>query len=147
MAGIFIEAQTVAIAVGNPKTLLQIVAPTNQKLKIHEWSISFNGTSNTDTPVKVDLLRQTDAGTMSSYTLKKKNSDDAETIQSTAQHTATIEPSAGDIIRTEYVHPQTGFVWQAPFGKEIPVKGGERIGIRVTSSLSISAVAFMEFEE
>lgn len=149
MAGVAFKAQTAAITTGTSiKTLLQIVAATNVRIKVNEWSVSFNGTSNTATPHLVEVLRQTSAGTMSSLTLVKNNSADSETLQSTALHTATAEPTdSSAILFTEEVHPQTGYTWQAPFGGEIIVPGGGKLGLRVTCAASVSAVARMGCEE
>ena len=129
------------------KTLIQIVAASNHKVKIDEISISFNGVSNTAEPIRVDVLRQTTAGTMSSLTLRKDPDDWDETIQTAAQHTSTGEPTPGDVLMTEYVHPQQGYTWQAPFGREIVIGGGDRLGIRVTAAASVSAVARVSGEE
>src|SRR5437588_10938604 len=120
MADVFFTAQTASIAFTTAtKTLAQLVAAAQQRVKVHEWSVSFNGTSNTATPIEVDIVRQTSAGTMSALTLVKANNSDAETLQTTAQTTATAEPTdSGVIIQTQLVHPQTGYTWQAPFRKE-----------------------------
>lgn len=149
MAGNRFKAVTAPISTGTAaKTLLQIVAASNHKVKIDEISISFNGTSNTAEPIRVDVLRQTTAGTMSSLTLVKDPDDWAETIQTSAQHTATgTEPTSGDILLTEYVHPQQGYTWQAPFGREIIIGGGDRLGIRVTAVASVNAVVRASGEE
>lgn len=129
-------------------TLLQVVAAAQQRLKIHEASVSFQGTSNTATPIQVDILRQTSAGTMSALTPKLWDKDMQETIQSTAQSNATAEPSAGDLLASECVHPQTGFYWQAPFGKELKVQGGGRVGMRlVTPAAGSTCVARFLCEE
>lgn len=129
------------------KTLLQLVAASNHAVKIDEISISFNGTSNTAEPIKVDVLRQTTAGTMSSLTLVKDPDDWDETIQTTAQHTATAEPTASDVLLSEHVHPQQGYTWQAPFGREIKIGGGDRLGVRVTAPASVSAIVRVSGEE
>ncbi len=149
MAGIIGIAQTAEIATGTAaKTLLQLVAPTNQRLKVREVSISFKGVTSTDVPILVDILRQTDAGTMSALTINPDDASIDETLQATAQHTATVEPSAGVVLMREEVHPQGGsFLWQAPFRGERTVKGGTRLGVRVTAAVSISATARLEYEE
>lgn len=148
MAGVKFAAQSGEIASGtSTKTLLQIAAASNHRVMVREISVSFKGTSATAAPVKVDVLRQSDAGTMSSLTPVKLNSADDETLQTTAQHTATAEPSAGDVLKTEEVHPQTGFLWQAPFGGEIVVPGGTRLAVRVTAGADVNAVARIEGEE
>ncbi len=148
MAGNRFKGVTDPITTGtSAKTLLQIIAASHHKVKIDEISVSFNGTSNTAEPIRVDVLRQTTGGTMSSLTLRKDPDDWDETIQTTAQHTSTSEPTAGDVLLTEYVHPQQGYTWQAPFGREIIIGGGDRLGIRVTAAASVSAIARVSGEE
>jgi hypothetical protein len=142
MAGCRFKGTTAPVTTGTAvKTLLQIVAAANHAALIDEISISFNGTSNTAEPIRVDVLRQTTAGTMTALTLVKDPDDWDETIQTTAQHTATAEPTAGDVLMTEYVHPQQGYTWTAGLGREIKVGGGDRLGVRVTAAASVSAVA------
>ncbi len=150
MAGVRFAARTNPIATGtSAKTLLQIIAASNHGVLIDEISISFGGTSNTAAPVRVDVLRQTDAGTMttSASTIVKDPDDTDETLQTTRSDTATAEPSAGDILMTEYVHPQTGYSWQAPFGKPIKIGGGDRLGIRVTAAADVNAICRVRGEE
>lgn len=148
MSGNRFKAVTGQITTGtSAKTLLQLVAASNHKVLVDEISISFNGTSNTAEPIKVDVLRQTTAGTMSSLTLVKDPDDWDETIQTAAQHTATAEPTAGDVLMSEHVHPQQGYTWQAPFGRQIAIGGGDRLGVRVTAAASVSAIVRASGEE
>jgi hypothetical protein len=148
MSGVRFKVVSGEIATGtSAKTLLQIVAANNHGVLIDEISISFKGTSNTATPIKVDVLRQTTAGTMSSATPVKDPADADETLQTTAQANATVEPTAGDILMSELVHPQTGYTWQAPFGRQIKIGGGGRLGIRVTAGADVNAVCRVSGEE
>jgi hypothetical protein len=148
MAGNRFRAVQTAITTGTAvKTLMQIVAATNHKVRLDEISISFNGVSNTAEPIRVRILRQTTAGTMTALTLVKDPDDWSETIQTTAQHTATAEPTASDVLMAEYVHPQQGYTWQAPTGREIYIGGGDRIGIEVLAVASVSANVRVAGEE
>jgi hypothetical protein len=148
MAGVGFKGVTAEIATGTAlKTLLQIVAAANHAVLIKELAISFKGTSNTAAPILVTVMRQTTAGTMSALTLVKDPDDSDETLQTTAQHTATAEPTAGDVLVRELVHPQTGFLWQAPFGQFIKIGGGDRIGIAVTAGADVNSVCRVVGEE
>lgn len=150
MAGVRFTARTDPIATGtSAKTLLQIIAASNHGVLIDEVSISFAGTSNTAAPIRVDVLRQTTAGTMTSSasTIKKDPDDSDETLQTTVADSASAEPTASDILMTEYVHPQTGYTWQAPFGRTIKIGGGDRLGIRVTAAADVNAVCRVRGEE
>ena len=150
MAGVAFTIQSAAsnATTTSTKTLAQVVAATNQRVKVKEISISFQGTNVTAAPIEVDILRQTTAGTMSANTPSKVNSSDSETLQTTAQENATAEPTAGAVLYTEFVHPQTGFLWQAPFGGEFIVPGGTRLGVRVvTPGASVNFACRMVCEE
>lgn len=148
MAGVGFRAVTGEIATGtSAKTLAQVVAASNHRILIKEISVSFKGTSNSAAPIKVDVVRQSDAGTTSALTPVKGNDADDETLQTTARHTATAEPTTGDVLLTMEVHPQSGFFWQAPFGGEIPVKGGGRLGVRVTAGADVNAAVTIVGEE
>jgi hypothetical protein len=148
MAGVLAVAQTAEIATGtSKKTLLQIVAATNVRVKVKEFSVAFKGTSNTAAPILVEVTRQSTAGTMSALTPQKVDLDGDETLQTTAQHTATAEPTETAALMREQVHPQGGYTWQAPFGAEIVVNGGDRLGIAVTAGADVNAVARVVFEE
>lgn len=148
MAGVRFKVATAQIATGTAKkTLLQIVAASNHAVLIDEFSISFEGVSVTGTPIMVEVARQTTAGTMSSLTPVKDPDDSDETLQVTAQHTATAEPTEGDVIRRELVHPQGGYTWQAPFGRAIKIGGGDRLGIVVTSAADVDAIVSVSGEE
>lgn len=148
MAGVAFSAVTAEIATGtSAKTLAQIVAAAQQRVLIKEIAVSFKGTSNTNAPIIVELLRQTDAGTMSALTLVKRNADDGETLQTTANHTATAEPAGTTAIWAWEIHPQQGVHWQAPFGGEFIINGGDRLGVRVTAANDVSAKVSIHGEE
>lgn len=148
MAGLKFMAQSPEIASGTAKkTLVQIKAATNQRVIVREVSVSFKGTSNTASPVLVQVIRQSTTGTMTGFTPVKYDSAMGETLQTTAQHTATAEPTTTDILMSEEVHPQGAYTWQAPFGGELPVKGGEYLGIAVTAAADVTCVARFNCEE
>lgn len=148
MAEIHGIAQTseVALGVATTKTVIQLVAAANQKVKIKSWSVSFDGISATAEPVQVELLRQTTAGTMSALTPVAKKPI-SETIQTTAQHTATAEPAASDILASVEVHPQTGYEKIYMPGDEVLIGGGGRLAIRCTAPAVVNVRANIEFEE
>jgi hypothetical protein len=148
MAGVRFAAVTGEVATGtSAKTILQVVAASNQRVLVDEVAVSFKGMSATDAPILVEVLRQTTAGTMSSLTPRKLHDGDDESLQVTAQHSATSEPTAGDVLLAQLIHPQTGYTWQAPFGRQLHVKGGGRLGVRVTAGVSVNCVARVVAEE
>jgi len=149
MAGLRFAAVQEEISTGSGawKTLVQVVAASNHRVKVEEIIISFKGTSNTATPIRVDILRQTDAGTASALTLVKLDDSAGETLQTTAQHSASVEPSAGDVLASQYIHPQGGSHWQARFGGEYLIGGGDRLGVRVYAGADVEAAVTLHGEE
>lgn len=133
MAGILLTASPAAITMtsaSGPITALQIVAASNHRAILNFAEVSMNGITAADPPVLFDVCIETTAGTMSSLTLIHKNALDTETIQTTAQHTATVEPTATNILWRGYYHEMTGGV--IPLQK-IVIPGGTKLGIRYTS--------------
>lgn len=150
MAGNRFKARTNPIATGTAtKTLAQLLAAANHKIKVERITISFNGVSNTAVPIRVDVLRQTTAGTMgtSNSTIKLDPDDVDETIQTALSDSATAEPTAGDILFSEHVHPQQGYTWNL-YGREVIVGGGDRLGVRVVSpAATVDAIVGIDGEE
>lgn len=139
-------AAAVSLSAATPKTVLQLVAASNHRVLVTEFEISFNGTTNTAEPVKVDVLRQTTAGTSAALSPVKRG-DFGETLQTTARETITVEPTGSDVLASFYVHPQQGEAWQAPFADPIVIPGGGRVGIRCTAPSGVNAIARMNFDE
>jgi hypothetical protein len=155
MAGLIFSCTTSEITPGSgaQKTLLQIKAPANQRVKVKEWSVSFQGTSNTATPCQVQVMRQSTAGTGGSSSDASPiawDDDIGTAVQSTSLSAATAfsaEPTYGNILAQENVHPQSGYTWQAPVGGEIVLKGGDRLAIVVNEAAGVATVARFVCEE
>lgn len=137
----------VALVAATARTVLQVATATNHAAKIKRWGVTFDGTLSTAEPVVVVLMRQTTAGTMTSLTLVKADSDRTGTIQTTAQHTATAEPTSGDVLDRVEVHPQSGYIYVAPYGDEDIIPANTRAGIVCTAPAGVNVVAVMRIEE
>jgi hypothetical protein len=86
-----------ALAAATAETVLQLVAPTNQRLRIQGFSITVAGTSPVDLTVRV--VRQTTAGTSgTAVTPIKLEPGAAETIQTTAATNFSAEPTSTDVL-------------------------------------------------
>lgn len=141
-----VTTSEIALSAATAKTVLQITAPTNQRVRVKEWGVFFDGVSTTGEPVQVRVLRQTTAGTMSSATPVARDGH-TETVQTTASHTATAEPTAGNVLDVVEVHPQSGYEKIFPLGDEIIVPGGGRLGIECTAPAGVNVRAKIAFEE
>ena len=138
----------IALTAATAKTVLQLVAAANHRVKLQAWGVYFDGTSSSAEPVQVELKRQTTAGTMSALTPTKADDSIADTLLTTAQHTATgAEPTAGDLLKRVEVHPQGGYEEQCPYGQEYIMGGGDRLGIVCTAPAGVNVVAWTRFEE
>ena len=137
----------VALVAATAKTVLQILAPTNQRIAVRGWGVSFDGVSGSAEPVVVEVLRQTTAGTMTSGTSASEDGLGSETIQTTVTKAATAEPTAGTIIRQENIHPQTGVEFRFAPDEELIVPGGGRLGIRCTAPAGVNVLARFICEE
>jgi hypothetical protein len=143
------EGEIALAAAGTAKTILQLVAPANQRLDCRSVSIGFDGVNPSAEPITVELLRQTTAGTMTAAT-PVKDSAGAESIQSTAQKNATAEPTAGDVLRRWEHHPQAGSFERVFDKREIEIPGGTRLGLRATiptAGAAVNATAHISAEE
>jgi len=124
----------ISLAASTTKTLIQIQAPTNQGVAWLRACVSFEGVTVTDKPVKLDIVKQTDAGTMSAYTEVLVTGPGASiTPQATAQTNATAEPTTTDVVDVKYVHPQSGYEWVFQEGQDELIFAGARYAIRVVS--------------
>lgn len=138
MAGMRFTGVTGEVALTTPttKTLWSITAPSNQRVFLTEWAVTFKGTSATDAPNRVELLRST-GGTSSTFTPSKFDSSMTETVQTVCRQTFTGEPTAGDILWQSLVSPAGGGeTWGAGNTGPIVIKGGETVALRVVSPSS-----------
>ena len=119
--------------------MVGVKAATNIALKILESSISFDGAASTNAPAVVDFARCTfganSPGTAStSLTPGKRDPGRAETIQATAAHTWTTEPTTITAQRSHDVGQFNGLFYLIyPFASPIIVAGGAGWVIRATS--------------
>jgi hypothetical protein len=123
-----------ALTAATAKTLLQLVTPSTRRVWINEIGISFKSSTTTDAPILVELLRQTTAGTMSAATPLLEDPADAASLCTGCQQTATVEPTASDILRHWDVAAQAGLVvYQFPLGMEIVMAVSTKLGLRATA--------------
>ena len=142
MSDIFAVSTTAAIALvaSTAKTILEIKAPTNHRVKILRWAVFFDeetGDATPSIPLLAELLKITVTGTGSANTpiLARPAS---ETIQTTAKDNFTVEGTLTDVYDQAIVNAQTGYEVIFPMGQEVIVAGGDLIGIRITPGSVIS---------
>jgi len=95
------------------------------------------------------VIRQSDAGAGGDAVVPFPADEGvAETLQAVGLELINGgAPTDVNVLISEYVHPQGGYTWNAPFSKEIIVEGGGRLGIVTTADDSVNCVSRFEYEE
>jgi hypothetical protein len=129
-----VSVDNIALVAATPKTLIEL-ATGAKRIRIVDWSVTFDGTSGSATPVKLEVGRFSAAITTgTSVTPDKFELADGAALV-TAKHSATVEgagtPSGVLIYR---VPPTGGIVMPAPLGRElvVPTSGFWRIRANAT---------------
>lgn len=134
-----------------PKTILQIRAasdPSNWRLRVLRWSISFNGISAADRPVLVELLRQNGGTFLLSPAATAFDDSIAEAVQSKACTGCTVEPATTNLLDAFFMHPQGRRTISYAFNQQPMIAGlGNRLGIRITAPKAVSCLASVIYEE
>lgn len=136
-----------AVAAATTEAIIRGIASASKAIDLVRWAVSFNGSTPTDQPVRVDLVRINSNGTSSVFTPVKMNPDDDAPLM-TGRTAFTAEPTYGDILETFYVTPAGGLLL-VPYGYDerikVPASGG--IGIRCLSVAAVNVSALMVFAE
>jgi hypothetical protein len=135
MAGLRFTASSGEIATGTAaKTGVQILAPANHRVLVTGWTISCKGTNPNQTPILVEIIQQSSAGTMTGGTAVKTDPGYPETLQTTVTVNASAEPTGSTVVRSEYVQVAGGgYTERYSHEEAIPVPGSGRLGLRVTA--------------
>lgn len=148
MSALRFTFDTGAVTAAATLTFCQFLAATNQKFKVERIRVSGKSVTAADLPVMFQVLRQTTAGTASAGTMRKVNTLDTETLQTTALQTFTVEPTASDVLYAALVPPQGSYDFVFPPMRELIVPGAVRLGVRALSpSQSSIFVVTVDLEE
>lgn len=126
------------LAANTAKTLLQIKAPTNQRLTLKTLRLLGKmPAGGTDPVVKIRLTRSTaNFGTATgTMTPGKQNPSNGETLQGTYSQNFTTEPtSPSDSGLWLEVQPQAGIIEPLSIDQWIDIPGGQAVNVEATSS-------------
>jgi hypothetical protein len=153
MAGLYGAMLVGATSVtgGTPLTVLSAVAPTNQRLRVTEYEISFDGTNSANTPATVTVSRST-GGTYTNTAVAPVKINDstsvAETLQASFKTVCTVQPTIGDILR-RFTVPVFGgtLILPNPPGQEDYVIGGTLLSLTVTAAQTVNFQGGLRYEE
>ena len=130
------------------RTLFQVVAPANQRVKIYGADFSLGGADASTQPVLFDWLLQTSAGTSAGLTpqYQDRQTVPKQTYQATLLKTFTgAEPTGPTTLIYFTCHQQGTYLWRPLF--PIWVGGGERVGLRYNSSTFVAVTFTVYIEE
>ena len=143
------SVDNVALAAATAKTVLQVATPATLRAVVREMQVSFDGVTASAVPGLVELLLQTTAGTASANTPAPHDAAAPASLV-TASQNATVEPTAGTVIRRFRISPYGGLLiarFDGLDGMEpirLPVSG--RLGLRCTFAAIVNVNASLTFE-
>ncbi len=123
-------------------TILMAKAATNQRFRVKRWGVFFDSAA-LGAGVQAELIRVTTDGTMTSAAAVVIGLPGSETTQTTFYHTATAEPTAGDVIDVAEGAIDVIF----PMGQEPIVPGAGRIAIRCKADAAVNVRGKLIIEE
>lgn len=139
-----------AMVANTAKTVLQILAPTNQRLRVLEYGIYFDSTSTTPGSAQLRILRQSTAGTTTTATPVPWENELTETLQASGGTNASAEPTPGSVLETPAIPITSGSVVPLGIpGQEMFIGGGTRLGFEVTipAGAAANCYGYVKYEE
>lgn len=143
-----------ALSPGVPKTVIMITPGSAICLQSVEWSLGFDGTSGSNTPVLVELVEWdgTTFGTRTTRTPQQTYGESTATTLASGFVNYTAEPTVITVIKEYFLTPNGGLaIIQAPLGRELItttslsiVKG---IGLRCTAQQAVNTRGYIEYAE
>lgn len=127
------QVSGVTTSAASTETLLQLLADADSRVKVWGWTFTMDDTVANEPGVLCEVLRQTTAGTSSGSVTPSPLDDQAPTADTLVDSTFSIEPTAGAIIDSAYVHPQLGS-WSVQLAEPIIMNVSTRLGFRTTTT-------------
>lgn len=153
---------TTAVMIGTSyatggKVAVQLQTPSTLQVKIIEWGISFNG-SAAATPAVVELVQNGTGSTVSTaHTTSTVQPIGDNTKTSGLTYGATTNTGYGNGAITsatpdkyfdaQFIAPTSQYVKQWPLGREPVCAASKFCQLRLNTSATVTAVAYIIFEE
>ena len=153
MAGCVFVACTTAeglLASSSMKTVLKVIAPSSNPIKIKEWGVFFDGVSVTAEPVNVAMCIYSTDETSWTTAAHVPTQRSGPTIVSKCVIQALASSSShgsSGVLAGLQVHPQSGYQEKFAFGDEIVIAGAKAVGIQCTAATTVNCKAQIVFEE
>lgn len=132
---------------------------TTRRLELDELSVSFNGTSSVAVPVVVRLVRTTvvpvGGGTITQAPTPTDTNSPPSLCTAYMPTTATpgvyatTAPTVGVMLRSWYISPTSGIVYQIPLGLEIvtPAVAGSGVAIQCVAPAAVAVTSYLSWLE
>lgn len=152
----YIDIPSTSLTGGTGLTVLEIVAPSNQRLKVLAYGFYFDGTNNSAVPVQALIARPAPSGTYTAIAPVPVEAECSETFQATYNYKNTgTEPTytppssgnSGNVLKTFTIHPQLGYEYLAPLGQEDIIKGGSTWAVQFTAQAGVDVRGYVKVEE
>lgn len=151
MALFVVQSGKTAAGSNTTKVACQIATTSTKTCNIVAFDVSFDGTTATNTPIEVKIVRPTAAGSGgSTFTPLLVSADASATSSTTARINDTTAGASGTLLASWFVPPTSGFSYQFPLGREIEAKVSEFYELQVvtvTGSGTPNYEANLWFEE
>ena len=141
----------IALVAATAKSIAELATGAADRARVVEWSVTFDGTSASAVPVKVEVGRFSAAvTTATTYSGGPGKNDAADgTAGVTAKHSTTVEGAgtADGSVEIYRVPPTGGFVMQYPLGREPVIGVSSFYRIRCTAPAGVNATFTLKWEE
>lgn len=138
------------------KVAIQLATPSSLQIRIIEWGVSFNG-SAAATPAVCELVQNGTASTCStahSTTTIQPIGDNAKasgltmgTTSSGYGNGAVTSATPDKTLDAQFVGPTTQYIKMWPLGREPVIAASKFAQLRVNTSATLTALAYIVFEE
>lgn len=148
MALYSMSVDAIALVAATAKSIGELASSATERLKIVEWSVTFDGVTATAVPVKVEVGRFSAAvTTATTFTVDKLDpADGAAGV--TAKHSTTVEGAGtADDVLIYRIPPTGGFSIQYPLGREWVIAVSTFWRMRCTAPAGVNATFTVTWEE
>lgn len=142
------SVDAVALVAATAKSIAELGTAAGNRAKIVEWSVTFDGVTASNTPVKVEVGRFSGAvTTATTFTIDKLDPADG-TATVTAKHSTSTEGAGtADDIEFYRIPPTGGILKQYPLGREWVLATSTFWRIRCTAAQNVNATFSVTWEE
>jgi len=144
----FVSVDAVALGAATAKSIFELGTGANNRVKIFEWWVAFDGTNASAVPGLVEVGRFSAAITTGTSVTPSKYDTGDGASSTTCKHTSTSEGAgtAVDVFK-QRVPPTAGLYIQYPLGRELILAVSSFFRIRCTYAAAVNVTFGCSWEE